>query len=76
MSKDTINSVAVIGLLGTIALEAFLLGRTKIIDIIVSENWPFLYIVIDEILIVITVGFIAFFFLGIIGLKLSEDDTD
>ena len=73
-SKDIVNSVAVIGLLGTIALESFVLGRMKIIDIIIKDNLPILYSSIDVILIIIMIGFFSFFLLGSITLHFSEDD--
>ena len=73
-SKDIVNSVAVIGLLGTIALESFVLGRMKIIDIIIKDNLPILYSSIDVILIIIMIGFFSFFLLGVITLHFSEDD--
>jgi len=73
MSKDTIATITGIAFVIIIALEAFMIGRTREIDNFLSVNSPRLYSVFNEILIVVTIGFFIFFLLGVAALSFDKE---
>ena len=73
MSKDWVNTIVVTGLLGSIALESFMIGKSGMIDYFLSSNFPLIYFVFNEILTVITVGFVSFFLLGVAVLTFDKE---
>ena len=76
MKKDSINTIAVIGLLGTIILESFIIGQSQMIEYFILTQFPLVYPVYTDILTVIMVGFLVFFLLGVITLEFSEDEEE
>ena len=69
MKDETINSIAVIGLLGTVALESFVLGQSRVIEYFVRVNYPLIHPIYEQLLVVIMTGFLVFFILGVLALK-------